>query len=193
MIEFNMKLEGAAEIEKQWQKLANKEVRKITSRSMRDGAKIFQRQTKRNILSMLGKATFAKSGRLRKGESKRLSGSFAANLAKDITVRAAKKRRRHEVKVISGTHNKSNKYTYYPLGASSDLSTGKTNNKPSFIPAAIEYGHRLVFMGRDTGRRVAPIPFMRKAFEAKKQEARGKVLRAWYRGIVRGAKVRGKR
>ena len=171
MIGFELKLQGAAELEKQWQRLVQKDLKKISTQSMRDGAKTFQKQTKRNVLSMLGNAQFANSGKLKKGESKRMSGSFAANLAKDITVRAAKRRRRHEIKIVSGTNNKSGKYTYYPLGSSSDLATKKTSNKPSFIPAAIEYGHDLVFMGKPTGKRVAPIPFMRKAFEAKKREA----------------------
>jgi hypothetical protein len=94
-----------------------------------------------------------------------VGGTMGARIASKITTRAAKKQKKSEYRL--NTIIKGDRKEF--------LHTTK-QGKEYYIPAAIEYGHTT----RGGKKQVAPIPFMRKAFDEKaKQAVKIVVDKAW--------------
>ncbi len=150
---------GEKEIFRKLEELGSKLEKEIMNKSLREGAKIIRIQAQNNAMSMVG-------------------GTFAGKLRRAIVIRRGKTRGRRlpsENIIIDKKYN--NDFVHYPHGSKSDIKSRKTTGRRSYIPAAIEYGHKLVFMGHRTGKRVPPIPFMRKAWHGKKRQAMDKAMR----------------
>jgi len=82
-------------------------------------------------------------------------GGMAQKISKALTVRAARRNPRGTYSVHV-TLKSDPTLVFYPKGSSSNLGTGKTTGKRSYIPAAIEFGH-----GKN--KEQAARPFMRPA------------------------------
>jgi len=165
-------------IERALERLTKAEADKVVLAALKKAAKPIRNKAKLNAMSMVGThARFRNKGatKLLGGEVKRLSGTFAGKLRKSIVTRAQKKSSRAigEMGVNVIIDKKYNKDFV-------DVSKGGTRN---YIPAAIEFGHNLVFFGNPTGRRVAPIPFMRNAYDTQKQAARGIAIQEMLKGL----------
>jgi len=171
-------------IERALERLTKAEADKVVLAALKKAAKPIRNKAKLNALSMVGthaRVRTIKRGKnkgttkLLGGEAQRLSGTFAGKLRKSIVTRAQKKSSRAigEMGVNVIIDKKYNKDFV-------DVSKGGTRN---YIPAAIEFGHNLVFFGNPTGRRVAPIPFMRNAYDTQKQAARGIAIQEMLKGL----------
>lgn len=106
-------------------------------------------------------------------EKQRLKSSFATVMAKAVTIWPAWKRRKRTLgaRVVFDTKKYGGQLIYYPENSFTDLKTKKTTGRRSFIPAAIEYGHKLVIFGKETSKRVPPVPVWKTAFLQKAGEA----------------------
>lgn len=134
-----MILEGFEGLDRKLVNLERKTAKKIVRQSTREAAKVTLNQVKANAKTMVG-------------------GNMGALLAKHAKVIVFKHQRRGSYGVQIGMKPNVPDFDYWPVGASSSLTSRKTTGKKSYIPAAIEYGH-------DNAR---PIPFIRRAFETTK-------------------------
>ena len=137
------------------------------------------------------KAELTKGGKLKSGQVSKLKGTFAGELRDAITVKAKKKQRSGEFMIMALIDPKKNdQFVHYPRGSSSNIHTKKTTGKRSYIPAAIEYGHDLVFFGNPTNTKVRPIPFMRRAWVEHSRSIRDFVIRILNDEIIKQTKLR---
>lgn len=136
---------------------------KIVGPAMKAGAKIFQQACKVNVLRMLGKLSEI---------SKKTIGTalqnknLARTIYNNIEIAPPKKRKRGQVVYNAQISRKANQQLVY---------ISKSGNR-SYIPAAIEYGHRLIYFGKDLQRKVTPIPFMRSAYMSHRNMAKQAIL-----------------
>ena len=132
-----MTLEGFDKLEEKLGRLEKKTAKKIVRTATREAAKVTLANVKSNAKSMVG-------------------GNMGGLLAKFAKVVVFKHQRRGSYGVQIGMKPNVPEFDYWPVGASSSLSSRKSTGKKSYIPAAIEYGH-------DNAK---PIPFIRRAFDA---------------------------
>lgn len=151
----------------------------IVRKACKEAAKPIKQQVKNNCMTMLGHIKYkfyrsgAKKGQLKKvkGESSRLKESFSTTMARAVTIWPKRKRRSVGARVVFDTKRYFADLVYYPLGSLSNAKTKKTFGRRTFIPAAIEFGHKLVFFGKETKKRVKGIPVWKEAFLSKAGEA----------------------
>ena len=159
-MQFGMKIDNVKQLETKLKNLEKKVAKKIITKALKESTKIIQRTAKANIMFMLAKAKMTIKGNLKKGEKQRLKSSMAGKMAKALVVRTGKAKR--GIYLVEALYDK--KYN-------DDFVYVSKDGKRSYIPAAIEYGHKLVAWGHRTGKKVAPVPVMRNAWDTKKGEA----------------------
>jgi len=154
-----MTLSGFDGLDKQLLSLERKVAKKIVRTATREAAKVTLKKVKENAGSMVG-------------------GNMGALLAKFAKIIVFKHQRKGSYGVQIGMKPNVPQFDYYPVGASSALTTRKTTGKKSYIPAAIEYGH-------DNAR---PIPYIRSAFQSTKAKAVQVLGKELKEGIEREAR-----
>ena len=161
---------------------------KVATRAVRKGtraaAKIFKSEVQSNILSMLSghRHVAFKSGKTKKGATKEaVKGRLMETMREALRVAKPKS------KQPKGTYMV--KTEFHPSSNSDLVYHAKdrpgADGKRSYIPAAIEYGHDLVAWGHRTNKRVAPIPFYRKAFDTESVRAKDKAMQIMVTEIER--------
>lgn len=162
----NIQMKGDRELRRKFKKLTNSMQKTVCKKGCRDGAKVVQKEAKNNVLTMLKQVTaaYTKKGKLKKKTTLDQAGgeSLLHVLYSAIQVRVRKKREKYR----HITKTQMNPEDNYRL-----VYFSKQDGKRSYIPAAIEYGHKKVLWGRRTNERVKPFPFMRKAVSSKGNEA----------------------
>ena len=154
-----MRLEGFEGLDRKLTALPQKVAKKIVRTATREAAKVTLKKVKSNAKSMVG-------------------GNMGALLSRHAKVVVFKHQRKGSYGVQIGMKPNVPEFDYYPVGASSSLTTRKTTGKKSYIPAAIEHGH-------DEAR---PIPFIRAAWSSTKARAVKKMASELKQGIEREAK-----
>lgn len=155
----SMRLEGFDGLDRKLSALPNKVAKKIVRTATREAAKVTLKKVKSNAKSMIG-------------------GNMGALISKNAKVIVFKHQRKGSYGVQIGMKPNVPEFDYYPVGASSSLSTRKTTGKKSYIPAALEFGHG----------NARPIPFLRAAWSATKNRAVKKMASVLKQGIEREAK-----
>lgn len=141
MSSITLQTRGFEVFDKKLKQLETKVARVIVKKATRDGAKNTLKQVKANAKTMVG-------------------GKMGALLAKYAKVIVFKHQRKGSWGVQIGMKSGVQEFDYWPVGASSSLSSRKTTGKKSYIPAAIEYGHD----------NASPIPFIRSAWDRTKKQ-----------------------
>lgn len=154
-----MRLEGFEGLDRKLLALPKKVAKKIVRTATREAAKVTLKKVKSNAKSMIG-------------------GNMGALISKHAKVIVFKHQRKGSYGVQIGMKPNVPQFDYYPVGATSSLSTRKTTGKKSYIPAAIEFGH-------DEAR---PIPYIRAAWAVSKARAVKKMASVLKQGIEREAK-----
>ena len=154
-----MRLEGFDGLDRKLTALPQKVAKKIVRTATREAAKVTLKKVKSNAKSMVG-------------------GNMGALLSRHAKVVVFKHQRKGSYGVQIGMKPNVPEFDYYPVGASSSLTTRKTTGKKSYIPAAIEFGH-------DNAR---PIPYIRAAWAVSKARAVKKMASVLKQGIEREAK-----
>ena len=146
-MEIAVVTKGDKEIMRKLEALTGTQAKAVLRKGLREGAKVFLQQIRSNVVSMFSGAKISK----RTGKHNTRIGMFRKIMRKALTVRAGKKRRRGFIsfRVIFNTDK-------YP-----ELFDDTSEGKRYFIPTLLEYGHG----------GAKPIPFMRSAFDAKKNQA----------------------
>jgi HK97 gp10 family phage protein len=157
-----MQLEGFEKLDRQLNTLPKKVAKKIVRTATRKAAKVTLNKVKSNAKTMVG-------------------GNMGGLLSKYAKIIVFKHQRRGSYGLQIGMKPDVPQFDYWPVGASSSLTTRRTTGKKSYIPAAIEYGH-------DNAR---PIPFIRSAFETTKAKAVQTLGRELKSGIEKEA-IRGR-
>ena len=160
MSDIAMKATGFDLFDAKLARLDNKVARDIVKAATRSAAKVSLKQVKSNAKSMVG-------------------GKMGALLAKHSVIRVFKHQRRGSYGVQIGMKPNVPEFDYWPVGASSALTTKKATGKKSYIPAALEYGH-------DNAR---PIPYIRAAWAVTKKQAVRRMGIELKQGIEREAKT----
>jgi HK97 gp10 family phage protein len=153
----SMKLTGAKEIEKKLRELEPKVGRKVVRQALRSGAKIIQKAQKDSAKSVVG-------------------GSLGSKIARNIVVRAMKKKTKNRYGVTALINPKEESFIHHTK-----------DNKRYYIPAAIEYGHAKPGRGGGSSppKDVPARPFMRPAFDAEKENAANVIISELKKGIER--------
>ncbi len=155
----DFRLEGFKGLDKKLSALPRKVAKKIVRTAIREAAKVTLKKVKSNANSMIG-------------------GNMGALIAKNAKVIVFKHQRKGSYGVQIGMKPNVPQFDYWPVGASSSLTSRRTTGKKSYIPAALEYGHG----------NARPIPFIRSAFAATKGRAVRKMASELKQGIEREAK-----
>ncbi len=172
---------GMNQLVRKLKRLESKVAKKIVRTGVRDGSKVFQKEVKSNILSMLtgGRTLKTKAGKTKVSSTlEKIKGRLSAAMHNAIIVRGIKKQKKGQW----GAN------VQFNLTKQGDVLIYKGKGKRQFIPAAIEYGHRLFFMGHDTGKKTRPIPFARKAFDSKDSTAKQTAIDSIKSGILSEAR-----
>ena len=149
--------------------------------ALRAGAKPVRAKGRTNILTMVsGSAKFrgqekGYKGRIKAGEIKRIKEHITGKMRKALVTRSQHRR----------SLPKGQKGVNVTMSADYNddfVHISKSGNR-TYIPTAIEYGHKMVIFGNKTGRRVAPIPFLRRAWDATKHTARKIIVQKMWEGI----------
>lgn len=156
----DFRLDGFEGLDRKLKKLEVKTAKKIVRTATREAAKVTLKKVKANAKSMIG-------------------GNMGGLIAKHAKVIVFKHQRKGSYGVQIGMKPNVPEFDYYPIGASSSLTSRKTTGKKSYIPAALEYGH-------DNAR---PIPYIRAAWAATKDKAVRKMSTELKQGIEREIKV----
>ncbi len=173
--------------------LPKKIAQKAIKKALRKGAQQFKKHIRNNILTMVSsKAELTKGGKLKSGQVSKLKGSFAGRMRDAITVKVRKKQRSGEFGINALIDPKKNdEFVYFSKGSASDINTKKlTSGSRSYIPAAIEFGHDLVYFGHPTNKKVRPIPFFRRAWVEHSRPIRDFVIRILNDEIIKQTKLR---
>jgi len=163
---ISVEIKGLREMERTLIRLERKGGRAVVRKALRVATKPVQKQTKTNAKAMVG-------------------GEMGGLLAKNIVVRAAKKRP-YEYRLLMMPKPDVPEFLSFTQGSSFSLKSKKqTTGKQYYIPNAIEFGHAFPGKGGSGNKDVAPIPFMRSAMDAKEDEARRVFMREVKNGITR--------
>jgi len=146
---ISIQIEGAKELENKLLQLETKVSRKIVRQGIRAAQKTLIPVIKGNLMAISR------------------GGGMAEKIAKALTVRAARRNPRGTYAVNVQLKDDPT-FLRYPLGSFSNLETGKTTGKRSYVPAAIEYGH-------GKSKEQAARPYMRPAADAT-ESSRIKIL-----------------
>jgi len=102
-----------------------------------------------------------------------VGGKMGDLLSRNIIVRAAKRKRPHEYRLLVMTKPDVPEFVGYSKGSASSIKSKKlVSGTRYYIPAAIEFGHAFPGRGGSGAKDIAPIPFMRSAADAKEDESR---------------------
>ena len=154
----SMTLEGFEGLNRKLLSLEKKVGKGIVRKSVREGAKLPLEKEKSNAKTMIG-------------------GKMGSLISKYAKIQVFKHQRKGSYGVQIGMKPNVPEFDYWPVGASSNLTTRKTTGKKSYIPAALEYGH-------DNAR---PIPFIRQAYNTTKTATVNKLGNELKQGIEREA------
>ena len=156
----SMTLQGFEGLDKKLLNLERKVAKKIVSTATREAAKVPLMKVKANALSMIGR-------------------SMGKLIAKNAKVIVFKHQRKGSYGVQIGMKPNVPQFDYWPIGSNSNLTNRRTTGKKSYIPAALEYGHG----------NARPIPYIRAAWAATKNNAVRKMASELKKGIEREAKA----
>ncbi len=151
----SMELTGAAELEKKLATLEPKIGKKVMRQALRKGAKVIQQAQKAAAASNVG-------------------GEMGQLIAKNIIVRALKKKRKNQYGALS----------LIRPGVEELIHTSADGTR-YFIPAAIEFGHAAPGAGGSGAKDVPAVPFARPGFDATKKQAATTTISEIRKGIER--------
>jgi HK97 gp10 family phage protein len=155
---IQMSIQGAQEIERRLNSLEKKVAKSIVRKAVRAGAKPIHAAAKTNAKETVG-------------------GDMGSRLSKDLAVRAFKRQRRGQYGV--NVRFKDDEKLVHITA----------QGKRQYIPAAIEYGHAFAGRGgKNAPKDVPAVPFLRPAFDTKKDAAERAVKRELLEGIERAAR-----
>ena len=156
----SMTLEGFQDLNRKLVGLEVKLAKKIVRTATRKATKPILTQVKSNAKSMIG-------------------GRMGALIAKNAKIIVFKHQRKGSYGLQIGMKPGVQQFDYWPKGASSNLTNRKSSGKKSYIPAAIEFGH-------DNAK---PIPYIRRAWDAKKKLAVRILGRELKQGIEKAVRI----
>ena len=164
---ITMTLEGGKALEKKMLDLEKKVSKKINRQAVRAGIKTILAPAKANASSFVG-------------------GDMGKLISRSLQIAVGKVKRPSQY-YLQVRHNPkyNDRFVSYARGASSSLSTKKTTGQRYYIPSAIEYGH----IKRGGGGMVAPISYLRSAFDANTERAKTRLRRTLFLGIERAWRV----
>jgi hypothetical protein len=163
MAMINIDIHGMPELLRNMDKIGAKLTTSVMRKALRAGSREYIAEAKKNASTMIGGSVS------RRGKHK--IGNMARLISKSLAVRVAKKRKRGVISINA---------LFKDTGG---MIYKSKKGKRSFIPAAIEYGHR--GPGGKGGQVAKPIPFMRRAFSTKKYEMRDNIVRYLHKEIFK--------
>lgn len=167
---------GMTELDAKFEKL-QLNATKIMGPAVKTGAKVFQNASKLNVLRMLGKM----SQIVKKEVGNNLAAKHVTRtIYNNVEVAARKKKVRGEVAYNTLISRDAKGMVYF----------SKDGNR-SYIPAAIEYGHQVVYYGHKLNKKAQPIPFMRSAYMSHRNMAKEVILNKALKAIEKAAAKKG--
>jgi len=183
MDDFDVKMEGEEALIKVLQAIEKKMATTVVRKGTRVGAKVFQKQIQSNILSMLSGSRHVafKGGKTKAGATKAaVKGRLMDTMRRALKVRKVKTKQPkgvYKMKTEFDAGAKDLVYIAKGRGGADPNFMGPVMGNRSYIPSAIEYGHKIVgWGGRVSKKRAAPIPFYRKAFDTEAHTAKDKTI-----------------
>jgi hypothetical protein len=152
---FHFEIEGAKELDRLFLQFDRVSARKGLRRAVRDAHRVVFKSIKQHIADLTSAVDDRRGPGLR------------ARMQKAIRLRAKRKNKTGTYAVDAiFVNSEAAGLVSYPRGAHSSLETKKTQGRRTFIPAALEFGHK-----DRQGKPVAPKPFMGPAVDSSRREA----------------------